>query len=102
VYICQTKQTQRAMITKETQEMHIKMIRSIENMITLQNNVRMGCEDDEAELEKQLARIPAMKSWANANGTMKDVLSWLGSRPSVWGLDSRKFIATEMYNTFAA
>ena len=90
------------MRTKETQEMHVKMIRSIENIITLQNNVRMGCEDDEAELEKQLARIPAMKAWANANGTMQDLLSWIGSRPSVWGLDSRKFIATEMYNTFAA
>ena len=82
--------------------MHVKMIRAIEAIITLQNNVNMGCEEDEAELEKQLLRIPAMKAWMAANGTTKDVLSWISSRPSVWGLDSRKFIATEMYNTFAA
>ncbi len=89
------------MITKENQELHLKMIRSIENIITLKNNVAMGCEEDEAELEKQEARIPAMKAWANSNGTTKDVLSWISSRPSAWGLDGRKFIASEMYDVFA-
>jgi hypothetical protein len=101
-FVRQTNKNTTTMITTENREMHIKMIRSIENIITLQSNVNAGCEADEDELEKQLARIPAMKEWANTNGTIKDVLAWISDRPSAWGLDSRSFIATEMYKTFAA
>lgn len=87
------------MITNETRDNHMKMLRAIENIVTLTNNVRMGCEDDLDAMEKETARIPAMKQWMNANGTKADVLSWLSSRPSVWDF-SRGYIATNLYNEF--
>ena len=89
-------------MTQDITDKHVKMIRAIEAIITLQNNVNNGCEFDEAELEKQLPRLNAMKSWAIENGTLQNVLSWIRSRQSAWGLDSRKFIANDYANFFAA
>lgn len=64
---------------KTTEEIKTEMIRTLKTIITLKSNVFNGCFSDQPELEKQMARIPAMKEWAIANGKIQDIRNFFAA-----------------------
>ena len=58
---------------KHKQQIKIKAIQIIENVITLTYNVRNGCASDKAALEIESKRLPEIKIWAEENNMLQDI-----------------------------
>ncbi len=67
-----------------TQEIKMQAIRTLKTTVTLVNNVANGCYSDKPEMEKQLARIPKIKEWAEANDLLQDLRYFMSNHN--WGM----------------
>ena len=66
------------------QEIKQQAIRTLKATVTLVNNVADGCYSDKPEMEKQLARIPKIKEWAEANDLLQDLRCFMNNHN--WGM----------------
>ena len=62
---------------KSTNEIYTSALHVINSLITLKMNVANGCTTDYAEMIKTEDRIPAIKSWAEANDKIADIRYYL-------------------------
>ena len=75
-------------------EIRIKMLRLLDQAITLKGNDNNGCPTSGEELEAIMPRVVKAKEWAIANDEMQNVLVYLKSKQT--GLGSTKFLYNDM------
>lgn len=78
-------------------EIRIKAIKVIEDVVRLQYNVNNGCYSDMAELSKQKGRLEGIKKWAVENDQIQSVRHFFASNN--FG-QPFQFIASDLANFF--
>lgn len=65
---------------KTINEQRTEAIRVINNIITLKANVSNGCFSDQAQLDKELPRLEAIKNWAIVNNQLPEIKHYFASK----------------------